>query len=224
MLNPLTLNDIEKKGLSGEASEIKRFYQNTRNIYLSAIRVIQTKLDNLSGEYEHKKLRNPIRQIKSRVKTPQSIMNKLLRRGLEFSVESARENVTDIAGIRIICSYIDDIYKIAGFISHQYDIKVLYVSDYNKNPKPNGYRSLHLKVLVPVNLSNTTEQVMVEIQIRTVGMDFWASLEHELSYKFPDGKNEDITEELKHCANAIFDADRRMQKLHNKRWSSRNTS
>jgi putative GTP pyrophosphokinase len=141
-------------------------------------------------------------------------MDKLLRRGFELSVESARNNLTDIAGVRVICSYIDDIYLIAGLLSSQADIKVLRISDYIKSPKQNGYRSLHLIVTIPVFLSERTEVVKVEIQIRTIAMDFWASLEHDLSYKLTDGKTDDITRELKNCAEVIANIDLRMQNLH----------
>ena len=129
-------------------------------------------------------------------------------------MESARENLTDIAGIRVICSYIDDIYMIAGLLVSQDDIELIRTTDYIKSPKPNGYRSLHLIVTVPVFLSDRTERVKVEIQIRTIAMDFWASLEHELAYKLEDGKTEAIAEELKACADVIADTDRRMQALH----------
>jgi putative GTP pyrophosphokinase len=141
-------------------------------------------------------------------------MDKLLRRGFELSVESARNNLTDIAGVRVICSYIDDIYLIAKLLTSQDDINVIRTSDYIKNPKPNGYRSLHLIVTVPVFLSESTELVNVEIQIRTIAMDFWASLEHELWYKLTDEKTDEVSRELKACADGIADIDMRMQNLH----------
>ncbi len=206
---------IEESKFSDEAEEITGFFTDNRNVYLSAIRLIKAKLENLVEEYDCKSIRNPVHQIKSRVKSPQGIINKLMKRGFDINVKSARENLTDIAGIRIICSYIDDIYKISSFITSQNDLKVERISDYLRNPKPNGYRSLHLIVSVPVSLLSTTEQVKVEIQIRTIGMDFWASLEHELSYKFPEGKKKHITHELKQCADVIAETDIRMQRLHN---------
>jgi len=187
----------------------------TENIYLSATREIVTKLENLNDEFIHTKDRNPIHQIKARVKTPKSIMDKLTRLGCELSVESARKNLTDIAGIRVICSYIDDIYLIVNLLTAQEDIKVIRTSDYIKNPKPNGYRSLHLIVTIPVFLSERTDHVKVEIQIRTIGMDFWASLEHELSFKLIEEKDKVATQELKECADVISNIDLRMQNLHN---------
>lgn len=154
----------------------------TENLYLSAIREIATKLENLNDEFKYGKDHNPIHEIKTRVKSPKSTMDKLVRGGFDLSVESARENLTDIAGVRVICSSIDEIYLIAELLKSHDDIEVIRISDYIKNPKPNGYRSLHLIVTVPVFLSTSTEYVKVEIQIRTIAMDFWASLEHELSY------------------------------------------
>jgi len=185
------------------------------NHYSSATSEITTKLENLNDEFKHVKDRNPIHQIKARVKTPKSIIRKLSQRGFELSVESARKNLTDIAGVRVICSYIDDIYLIADLLTSQDDIEVIHRSDYIKNPKPNGYRSLHLIVTVPVFLSESTELVKVEVQIRTIAMDFWASLEHELSYKLTEGKTESVTKELKDCADIISDIDLKMQNLYN---------
>ncbi len=206
---------IVESNFSYEIEEINSFFTNNKNVYLSAIRVINVKLENLVEEYDYQSIRNPIHQIKTRVKSPQSIVNKLQKRGFAINVKTARENLSDIAGIRILCSYIDDIYKISSFITSQNDLKVERISDYLRNPKPNGYRSLHLIVSVPVSLLSTTGQVKVEIQIRTIGMDFWASLEHELSYKFPEGKNKTVTGELKQCADVIAETDLRMQRLHN---------
>jgi putative GTP pyrophosphokinase len=184
------------------------------SLYVSATREIATKLENLNEEFKSTKDRNPIHLIKTRVKTPKSIVDKLVRRGFPPTVESARENLTDIAGIRVICSYIDDIYMIAGLLVSQDDIGLVRTTDYIKSPKANGYRSLHLIVTVPVFLSDRTELVKAEIQIRTIAMDFWASLDHELSYKLAEGKNEIVSRELKDCADVIADTDLRMQALH----------
>lgn len=197
-----------------EVNAIKSFIV-AENLYSSAAREIATKLENLNDEFKHVKDRNPIHQIKSRIKTPKSIMDKLNKLGCELSVESARANLTDIAGIRVICSYIDDIYQIADLLISQDDINVIRTSDYIKNPKPNGYRSLHFIVTVPVFLSASTELVKVEIQIRTIAMDFWASLEHELSFKLTKKNIESVTLELKDCADIISNIDIRMQDLHN---------
>jgi len=187
----------------------------TEHLYLSAIREIATKLEILNDEFKYTKDRNPIHLIKTRVKSPRRIVEKLLRRGLPATVESARESVTDIAGIRVICPYIDDIYTIARLLLSQDDIGLIRRTDYIKSPKPNGYRSLHLVVTVPVFLSDRTERVTAEIQIRTIAMDFWASLEHELAYgPSEEARAEAVATELKACADLIADTDLRMQSLY----------
>ena len=188
-------------------------FRTTGHLYISAVREIQTKLENLNDEFKYTKNRNPIHIIKTRIKTPDSIMGKLKRRGLEISVESAQENLTDIAGIRVICPYIDDIYLISNMLTIQDDIELLRTNDYIKNPKPNGYRSLHLIISVPVFLSNMKKLIKAEVQIRTIAMDFWASLEHDIAYKLPENKTAAIKEELKDCASVINKTDLRMQNL-----------
>jgi len=209
------LEGFTDQDLPKEAIDAIHSFRITENLYSSATREITTKLENLNDEFKHVKDRNPIHIIKARVKTPRSILRKLLRRGCELSVESARKNLTDIAGVRVICSYIDNVYLIADLLTSQDDINVIRRSDYIKDPKPNGYRSLHLIVTVPVFLSERTELVSVEIQIRTIAMDLWASLEHELSYKLTSGKTESVTKELKDCADIISNIDLRMQNLYN---------
>jgi putative GTP pyrophosphokinase len=209
------LDGLMDRNLPDEVVSVINSLLVVENLYSSATREITTKLENLNDEFKHVKDRNPIHEIRSRIKTPKSILNKLSRRGLELSVESARQNLSDIAGVRVICSYIDDIYLIADLLTSQDDIKVVHISDYIKNPKPNGYRSLHLIVTVPVFLSESTELVIVEVQIRSIAMDFWASLDHELSYKLKEVKTESLTKELKDCADIISDIDHRMQNLYN---------
>jgi putative GTP pyrophosphokinase len=179
-----------------------RSFLVTENLYSSATREIATKLENLNTEFKYTHDRNPIQHIQTRVKTPSSILNKLQRKGWELTVESARKNLTDIAGVRVICSYINDIYLIADLLLSQDDINLIRKSDYITNPKPNGYRSLHLIV-------------NVEIQIRTIAMDFWASLEHELAYKLGKKKRAALSGELKACVNEIAEIDKRMQNLYN---------
>ncbi len=201
--------------LPEEMAHAIRSFIKTENLYLSATREITTKLEILNDEFKYLKDRNPIQLIKTRIKTPKSIFKKLQKLGYELSTESARNNLNDIAGIRVICSYIDDIYLIANLLTSQNDIELIRTRDYIKNPKPNGYRSLHLIVTVPVFFSDRTEVVKVEVQIRTIAMDFWASLEHELSYKLVDGKTDAVIKELKDCADVITDTDIRMQRLHN---------
>jgi putative GTP pyrophosphokinase len=195
-------------------TEISSFLAS-EHLYVSAVREIETKLENLNNEFKYTKNRNPIHIIKTRIKTPSSIMTKLRRRGLDLTVESARQNLTDIAGIRVICPYIDDIYLISNMLTIQDDIELIRTNDYIKNPKPNGYRSLHLIVSVPVFLSNRKELVKAEVQIRTIAMDFWASLEHEIAYKIPDAESATMKMELKECADVINNTDLRMQNLYN---------
>jgi putative GTP pyrophosphokinase len=208
--------DALANGIQPEsAAKALRSFLVTENLYYSATREITTKLENLNDEFKHTKDRNPIHQINARVKTPRSIMNKLMRFGFDLNVDRARESLNDIAGIRVICSYIDDIYLIANLLTAQDDIELISTKDYIKKPKPNGYRSLHLIVTVPVFLSDSTERVKVEIQIRTIAMDFWASLEYELAYKLIDGKTDAISIELKDCADVIAATDIRMQNLFN---------
>jgi putative GTP pyrophosphokinase len=201
--------------LSSDTAKIINSFTETENLYTSAIREISTKLEILNDEFKYSKDRNPIHEIKSRIKTPESIYQKLVERGHDLSVESARKNLTDIAGIRVICPYIDDIYLIADLLTSQDDVGVIRRTDYIKNPKPNGYRSLHLIVTIPVFLSDRTEVVNVEVQIRTIAMDFWASLEHELTYKLASRKTEDVLKELRECADIISSTDNRMQNLYN---------
>jgi len=198
----------------GDAAETIRSFLRIESLYASAAREITTKLEILNDEFKYLKDRNPIHHIKTRIKSPKSMLAKLQRCGFELSAESARKNLNDIAGIRVICSYIDDIYMVANLLTSQSDIGLVRTRDYIKNPKPNGYRSLHLVVTVPVFLSECTEILRVEVQIRTIAMDFWASLEHELAYKLVEGKSRDIFEELKNCADVIHDTDMRMQRLY----------
>jgi putative GTP pyrophosphokinase len=198
-----------------EIDKAVNLFRATEHLYISATREIQTKLENLNDEFKYTKNRNPIHLIKTRIKTPGSIVGKLRRRGFELTVESARNNLTDIAGIRVICPYIDDIYLISKMLTIQDDIELLRTNDYIKNPKPNGYRSLHLIVSIPVFLSNTKKLVKAEVQIRTIAMDFWASLEHDIAYKLPPDKTAPIREELRDCASVINETDLRMQNLNN---------
>lgn len=184
--------------------------------YQAAIREVQTKLEILDAEFQMRHKRNPIHHMQSRMKSIQSIMEKLKRKQAPLNMRSAAENLTDIAGIRVICSYIDDIYTVARLLASQDDVKVLRVRDYIKEPKPNGYRSLHLVVEIPVFLAEGKTPVPVEVQIRTIAMDFWASLEHQLRYKGLSEVPADISDELMQCASDIAALDQRMQSIHNR--------
>lgn len=189
-------------------------FQQVMMMYACAIREVRTKLEVLNDELSVKNQRNPIEMIKSRVKKPMSIVEKLRRRGLEVSLESMTKNLDDVAGVRIICSFLDDIYEVAEMLVRQDDVNVIAVKDYIKNPKPNGYRSYHMIIEVPVFFSDSKKFMRVEVQIRTIAMDFWASLDHQLKYKKAviddDGT---ISHELKECADVIADTDEKMLRI-----------
>ena len=172
-------------------------------MYSCAIKEIKTKLQVLNDELSIKRQRNPIEFIKTRVKQPDSIASKLRRKGYPVTVQSVFENLSDVAGVRVICAFIDDIYKVADMLTAQDDIELIKRKDYIKNPKMNGYRSLHLIIEVPVFFSDHKEQIRVEVQIRTIAMDFWASLEHQLKYKKDIDDAESIMYELRACADVI---------------------
>lgn len=182
-------------------------------MYTSALKQITTRVEILNDEFQHVHKYNPIEHIKGRIKTPESIVKKLRRRGVESTIDNMVEYCNDIAGIRVICSFSSDIYRIAEMISSQSDIRVLSVKDYIVNPKPSGYKSYHMIVTVPVYLSDRSGDVKVEIQIRTVAMDFWASLEHKINYKFEGNAPERISLELVECAHMVSDLDARMLAL-----------
>ncbi len=184
--------------------------------YQCALMEVETKLKVLNEEFASKYQRNPFESIKSRIKEPLSIINKMKRKSFPLSVESMEKNLFDIAGIRVICSFCDDIYAIAELLTKQDDIILVEVKDYIKNPKPNGYRSLHLILDIPIFLSSGKKHMKVEVQFRTIAMDFWASLEHKVKYKKDVEHPEDIVAELKECADVISAMDCRMQEIRNK--------
>lgn len=181
--------------------------------YGCAIREVRTKLEVLNDEFQSTTARNPIDNIKSRIKKPMSIYEKLQRRGFPITMESILENLHDVAGIRVICPFIDDIYTVANMLIAQDDITLIQKKDYIKNPKPNGYRSLHLVVEVPIFLSSGKQMMKVEVQIRTIAMNFWASLEHQIHYKKSQDNVEDVVSQLTDCANVIYDTDLQMQNI-----------
>ena len=188
-------------------------WKEVQLIYNSALKQISTKLEILNDEFQHVHRYNPIEHIKSRIKTPESIVKKLKKHGYESTIDNMVKYVNDIAGIRVICSFTSDIYQIAEMISNQSDIKVISVKDYIVNPKPSGYKSYHMLVTVPVYLSDRIADTKVEIQIRTVAMDFWASLEHKIHYKFEGNAPEHIKEQLVECAKMVSALDARMLSL-----------
>ncbi|RBP64419.1 putative GTP pyrophosphokinase [Alkalibaculum bacchi] len=197
------LNTIEK--------DLKRFLLS----YRFGLEEVMTKINILRQDFQYIHDYNPIEHVKSRVKSPESILKKINRKDLEISKASIKENIRDIAGIRIVCSFISDIYTISEMIQSQKDLKIVECKDYIKNPKPNGYQSLHLILQIPVFMSDGVEEVYVEIQIRTVGMDFWASLEHKIFYKYNKDIPQKLIDELREAAIITAQLEKRMEILNN---------
>ena len=194
-------------------SELFFDFLELSHLYDSAIEVVKTYLNILDSEFSVKFQRNPIHNVESRLKSPQSIIGKLQKKGIPLTPESARKNLLDIAGIRVTCCYISDIYAIVEMLCRRDDFTVIKQKDYIKKPKPSGYRSYHLIVNVPVYLSTQKQYAPVEIQIRTIAMDFWASLEHQLKNKPSTAITPEISEELKDCAERIAETDLQMQRI-----------
>lgn len=182
-------------------------------LYNSALKEVTTKLEILNDEFVHVHKYNPIEYIKSRIKSPESIVKKLKRHELEINVDNMINNINDIAGVRIVCSFTSDIYQIAEMIGKQNDLTVIYVKDYIRNPKPSGYKSFHMLVSVPIFLGEEVVDTKVEIQIRTIAMDFWASLEHKIYYKFEGHAPDYISRELRDCAQIVSMLDLKMLQL-----------
>jgi putative GTP pyrophosphokinase len=203
-----TEDQIEK--MKRFRNEITRFML----IYKFALDEMETKIEILKQEFQSLHDYSPIEHTKSRLKSPESIMNKMLRKQSEISLSAIKNDIKDIAGLRITCSFISDIYHVSEMLQKQDDLKVLEVKDYIKNPKPNGYQSLHLLVQVPVFMSDRQELVCVEVQIRTIAMDFWASLEHKIFYKYKQSVPERLTRELKQAAESANMLDMQMERLH----------
>lgn len=198
---------------SEEALEMVVGFVALEQLYSSALKEISTKLDILDDQFQQMYKHNPIHHMERRVKQLSSVISKLQRKGYEVSAESAKDNLQDIAGIRVICNYIEDIYAIEKLLLNQGDIELLKRKDYIEYPKSNGYRSLHIVVTVPVFLAEFVEYVPVEIQIRTIGMDMWASLEHQIRYK-NEANTEKYRSLLKQCATQITDVEHTMQDIH----------
>ena len=219
------LNAFDLNGISKESKEkiIELFKANTLPIerlfanYRCAIMEVETKFKVLNEEFSLIYDGNPIESIKSRIKSNESILRKVIRRDLPFDLETLEENLDDIAGIRVICSFVDDIYKLADCFLRQDDVTLIKMKDYIKNPKPSGYRSLHLIVAVPIFLENEKKLVKVEVQFRTIAMDFWASLEHKLRYnkRIAPEMLDELSRELNECATESAELDFRMQNVKN---------
>ena len=182
-------------------------------MYRCTVREVRTKLEVLNDEFSVEYKRNPISFIKTRIKKPESIYKKLKKLGYDFTAENIQNQLNDVAGIRVVCAFIDDIYTIADLIAKQDDITVIQVKDYIKNPKVSGYKSFHMHVTVPIFLSDRVVDTKVEIQIRTIAMDFWASLEHKIYYKFEGHAPEYISRDLRACAEIVSNLDAKMLQL-----------
>jgi putative GTP pyrophosphokinase len=191
-------------------NDITRFMM----VYKFALDAIDTKLEILKEEFQILHDYNPIEHTKSRLKSPESIMKKLFKKGCEITLPSIRSNIRDIAGIRITCSFISDIYWLCEMLKGQSDLKILEIKDFIQQPKDNGYQSLHMLIEIPVYMSDRQEQVCVEVQIRTIAMDFWASLEHKIFYKYNQSVPQHLLNELKEAAETATALDRKMEMIH----------
>lgn len=212
-LSRFNVNGPDTVAVPESLVHVGRQFQQIMMMYTCAIREVRTKLEVLNDELSIRNQRNPIEMIKARVKKPESIVEKLQRRGLPVSLESVVNNLDDVAGIRVICSFIDDIYAVADMLIRQDDVHVIAIKDYIKNPKTNGYRSYHMIIEVPVFFSDRKKNMRVEVQIRTMAMDFWASLDHQLKYKKTLTNDMDISDEMKKCADIIAQTDAKMLEI-----------
>ena len=214
MIKELEKWDNHEQFSAEEVAKIYLEYAKLTKNYSAAIREVQTKLQILDEDFEMMHDHDPIHHMETRIKSIDSILGKLERKGLEVSLESITENLTDIAGVRVICHYVEDIYAVADLLKSHADVEVVKETDYIKTPKANGYRSLHLVVKIPVYFVDGMVKMPVEIQIRTMAMNFWASLEHKLRYKSDGAIPKFIADELKECSEIIAATDLKMQRIH----------
>jgi putative GTP pyrophosphokinase len=201
---------LDLNNLKAIKIELTRFMM----AYKFALDEMTTKINILKDEFNYIHDYNPIEHVNSRLKSPESIFRKVQRKDCDFTLESIKTSIKDIAGMRITCSFISDIYEISRMIANQKDIRIIEYKDYIKNPKPNGYQSLHMIVEIPIFMSDREEQIMVEIQIRTIAMDFWASLEHKIYYKYNKEIPQKMLDELKESADMAAHLDRKMEGIH----------
>ena len=219
----LKLNGLKNQEAENISKLIEAFDENVlpmKNMYADykcAAMEVETKFKVLDERFSVEYDMNPIESIKTRIKSPESILKKMSARNIEMSMDAMTENIRDIAGVRVICSFVDDIYRLADCLLGQDDIILIEKKDYIKNPKPNGYRSMHLIIQVPIFTENGKKMMNVEVQLRTIAMDFWASLEHKLRYKkeIPESKMKNLSDELFECATVSTELDNRMQKIKN---------
>ncbi|WP_169823057.1 GTP pyrophosphokinase [Anaerobacillus alkalilacustris] len=201
---------IELNELKVLKTELTRFMMS----YKFALDELNTKIDILRQEFQYIHDYNPIEHVKSRVKSPESILKKVYRKGYDLSLSSIKENIRDIAGIRITCSFISDIYELSELLQKQKDLRLIDYKDYINNPKQNGYQSLHLILEVPIFMSDRVEHICVEVQIRTIAMDFWASLEHKIYYNYNKEVPQKLVNDLKDTANSTAQLDKKMESIH----------
>lgn len=216
ILNPINLTDLKDTVDFDKIQSSFSGFEKFMMMYSCAIKEVTTKFEVLNADFTVAYNRNPIEMIKSRVKKPKSIFDKLQRRDFPLTMDSILNNLNDVAGVRVICSFIDDIYDVAGRFAGQDDITVIAIKDYIKNPKPSGYRSYHMIIEIPVFFADMKRNMRVEIQFRTIAMDFWASLEHKMKYKKDIGESEALENELRECADIIAQTDARMQRINHK--------
>lgn len=215
--NILSAGEIEKAEQLAKLLLQEQDFRTLMSYYRAAMMEVETKFNVLNEGFNVTHDRNPIETIKCRLKHPKSIIEKLWRKGYSLTTESIEKHIRDIAGVRVICAFPEDVYLLAEYLLKQDDIELVRVKDYIKNPKKSGYRSLHLIIKVPIFLANEKRLMHVEIQLRTIAMDFWASLEHKMKYKSEDLKDaEEIAEELKTCAEQIAELDLSMQHIRNR--------
>lgn len=207
----VTLSPINELQIFGSAQDFREFLM----MYESAIKEVRTKLEILNDDFTATYNRNPIESIKSRVKSADSILEKMRRKNYEMTMESMMENLNDIAGVRVVCKFVDDIYTVAKMLATQDDIRIVKVKDYIKAPKENGYRSYHMIIEIPVFFANRKQYMKVEVQLRTIAMNFWASLEHQMRYKKVSENKNNIGSRLKYCAEVISRLDVEMQNISN---------
>ena len=202
-------NELEAITFKNLQIELTRFFL----AYKFALQEIETKINILQEEFKLIHEYNPIEHVSTRIKSPKSILMKIKKKSIEPSIEDIRENIRDIAGVRITCSFVEDIYKVSAMLQAQHDIEIVDVKDYIAYPKDNGYQSLHLIIKIPIFMSDHMEKVYTEIQIRTIAMDFWASLEHKIYYKYNKEVPEHIRIGLKEAALQAAELDRKMERL-----------
>lgn len=218
-LLPVEINETNISALYDQSKKIMNMiieYKELMMMYNCALKQIRTKFEILNAEFNVRYQRNPINFINTRLKRPTSIIEKMKRNDIPLSVENIEPNINDIAGIRVICSYVDDIYTISQALIKQDDVKLISQKDYIANQKANGYRSMHLIASIPVFFADHMKDIKVEVQIRTIAMDFWATLEHELRYKNQIPNGEEIAAELKECSEIISNTDLRMLEIRKK--------